>query len=469
MKKFFALALLSALSAIGLGCGSSGSSQNLNSQPGNVFMTGEDAPLPSVVGFNVTLNSVMLNAQDGSTATVISSPTTVDFARLVGLRSPLAFSSVKANTYVSATFVLANPSITWVDMTQNPPAIGAAITATFPGNQNPYSVTVNFPSPMVVGSNGLAGLKMEMDIRQSVAVDGNGQVTGAVNPVIYIKATKASDPDGQITDLTAGLVSVDSASNSFVLQGPYGRQLTVFVNNNTTFNSGYNINNLATPAIVGVQGYFQADGSLMASGVEVITTTQSFVSGRVLQVVNNGAGQAQQVTMWIGESGADLVADVDTVQTIDLSLVNSNSYAICFFDNGFTQLLFNNTSILVGQRIFIGGTVVSNTFTPTMVSLRLQGVYGLFNPGSVTVSNGNAGNFQLMNNALIGYSLGGADLTVNTFNGTLFVDLSGLNQLQATSTQIPLITRGLLLKDPISGNAQFYAGLVADPPITVTH
>jgi hypothetical protein len=178
-------------------------------------------------------------------------------------------------------------------MTQNPPALNT-INGTLP--QSPFSLTVNFPTAMVVGSNGLAGLKMDFDIRQSLAVS-NGQITGAVNPVIYIKAMQASDPDAQITDLTGGLVSVNAASNSFVIQGPYGRQLTVYVNNNTQFNSGWNITDLATPAIIGVMGSFQADGSLMASGVEVITTAQTFLSGRVLQVTSNGSGQAQSVTM----------------------------------------------------------------------------------------------------------------------------------------------------------------------------
>ena len=125
---------------------------------------------------------------------------------------------------------------------------------------------------------------MDFDIRQSVAVDGSGQITGSVNPTIYIRAVRASDSDGQVTDLMGGLVSVNAAGNSFVLQGPYGHQLTIDVNNSTQFNSGWNINDLATPAIVGVQGAFQADGSLMASAVEVITTAQSFVSGRVLAV-----------------------------------------------------------------------------------------------------------------------------------------------------------------------------------------
>jgi len=461
MKRFLALTATTLLATfILVGCGSNSSNPNPGqSQSGNVFVTGEDAPLPSVVGLDLTINSITLNGQSNSPQ-VISTPTTVDFARLLGLRSPLAFNSVPADTYSSATFVLANPVISWVDMSQNPPVV-TPMNGTLP--QSPYTLTVNFPTPMVVGSNGLAGLKVEFDIRQSLAVNGSGQITGAVNPVIYIKATKASDPDGQVTDLTGGLVSVNTANNSFVMQGPYGRQLTVYVNDSTRFNSGWNMNDLAAPAIVGVEGAFQADGSLMASGVEVITTAESFLSGRVLQVANNGAGQAQSVTMWVGETGADLVSEVDTVQpNIDISAVTN--YEICFLDGPLTGALFNNTSIEVGQRIFIGGSYVNSTFTPQMISLRRQGVYGLFVPGSVTVSNGNAGFFQLSNNGLVGYAAGGP-VTVYTGNDTLFSNLSGLSAPAGDTTAVPLITRGLLLQDPNNkGNLAFFAGLVAEPP-----
>lgn len=459
MKKIFALTAAALLATLVLvGCGSNSSTTlSQGAQPANVFVTGEDAPLSSVVGFDLTINSITLNGKNNSPQ-VISTPTTVDFARLLGLRSPLAFNAVPADTYSSATFVLANPVISYVDMTQTPPALNK-INGTLP--QSPYTLTVNFPKPMVVGSNGLAGLKAELDIRQSVAVDGTGQVTGVVNPVIYVKATKASDPDGQVTDLMGGLASVNTASNSFVMQGPYGRQLTIYVNSSTQFNSGWSINDLATPAFVAVQGAFQADGSLMASGVEVITTAQSFLSGRVLAVTNNASNQAQQITMWVGETGADMVADVDTIQTIDVSQVNT--YDICFLNGPVTNAVFNDSTVVVGQRIFIGGSYVGSVFTPTMISLRLQGVYGTFVPSSVTVTNGNAGSFQLTNNGLVGYSAGGP-VTVNTFNFTYFYQLTGLNQLQSTTTAIPLVTRGLLLKDPVSGNPEVYAGLVADPP-----
>ena len=464
MKRFFALITAALLATITLvGCGSTSSNSTtpppVQPQPGNVFVTSEDAPLPSVVGLDVTINSITLNGQSNSPQ-VVSTATTVDFARLLGLRSPLAFNSVPADTYSSATFVLASPVvISYVDMTQNPPAVNT-INGTLP--QSPYSLKVNFPTPMVVGSNGLAGLKMEFDIRQSLAVDGNGQITGVVNPVIYIKATKASDPDGRVTDLTGGLVSADAANNSFVIQGPYGRQLTVYVNNSTNFNSGWNINNLAAPAFVGVQGAFQADGSLMADSVEVITTAQSFLSGRVLQVTTSGSGVAQTVTMWVGETGADLVSDVDTVQTIDISAVSE--YDICFLDGPLTGALFSDTSLEVGQRIFIGGSYVNPTFTPTMISLRRQGVYGTLVPGSVTVTSGNAGNFQLSNGGLIGYAANGP-VTVYTGTDTVFFNLSGLSALSADTTAVPLITRGLLLEDPNHpGTIAFFAGLVAAPP-----
>jgi hypothetical protein len=227
------------------------------------------------------------------------------------------------------------------------------------------------------------------------------------------------------------------------------------------FNSGWNINDLAAPAIVGVQGSFQADGSLMASGVEVITTAQTFLSGRVLQITNNISGQAQSVTMWVGETGADLVSDVDTIQTINISAVTA--YDICFFDGPITGALFNNTSIEVGQRMFIGGSYVSSTFTPQLISLRRQGVYGMYVPQSVTVTSGNAGSFELSNNGLIGYAANGP-VAVYTGNDTLFFNLSGLAVLDADTTPVPVIARGHFLKDPVTGNASIFAGLVAEPP-----
>jgi Domain of unknown function (DUF4382) len=465
MKRILGIALLLALSMLAAGCSGTSNSSNSpmspSAQSAEVFVTGEDAPLASVVGFDVTINSITLTGSSNSSQ-VLSTATTVDFARLLGLRSPLAFNSVPADTYTSATFSLSNPVISYVDMSTTPPTL-STINGTFSPTTETTTqttVTVTFPSPMVVSSNGLAGLRMDFDIRQSVAVNGSGQVTGVVNPTIYIKATHASDPDGQVTDLMGGLVSVNTSGNSFVIQGPYGHQLTIDVSNSTNFNSGWNINNLATPAIVGVQGLFQANGNLMANNVEVITTSQTFLSGRVL-AVNPTSGPVQQITLWVGETGADLVSDVDTIQTINVSAVTQ--YDMCFFDNLFTNALFNDSTVIVGQRIFIGGSYSNSVVTPQMISLRFQGVYGTLTQGSVDILSGNIGTFQLQNNGLIGYSLGGAPLTVGTANATLFINTTGLSALE-TSGSVPLVAGGLLFVNPINQTPVMAAAVVVQPP-----
>ncbi len=181
------------------------------------------------MSLNLTINSITLSGANSSPQ-LVSSPITVDFARLVGLRTPLAFSAVPADTYTSATFVLASP----VDQLCERGRSSAGNHAEWHIQQSrrstspqTTSVTVTFPTPMVVGSNGLAGLHTEFDIRQSLAVDGTGQLTGLITPVMFIQAVTATDPQGQITDLTGTIASVNIAANSFVLQGPFGHQFTV--------------------------------------------------------------------------------------------------------------------------------------------------------------------------------------------------------------------------------------------------
>jgi hypothetical protein len=471
MKRLLVLSTFLALCGLTMvGCGGGTSSTTLTTTPqaGAVFVTGEDAPLPSVVSLNLTINSVTLTGMNNSPQ-LVSSPFTVDFARLVGLRAPLGFSAVPADTYSSATFVLSSPVINYISAV-NPPQV-TTLNGTFasPTSTSPQttSVTVNFPTPMVVGASGLAGMHTEFDIRQSLAVDGSGQITGVINPVMFIEAVKATNPEGQITDLTGTIVSVNTASNSFVMQGPFGHQFTVDVDGSTNYNQGFTLATLPTSGgFVSIQGTVQMDGSVLASDVEFITTDLAFISGRIL-ALNPTSGPVQTVTLWVGETGGGTSSLVDTVQTIDVSAVTT--YDICFFNNSWfsPNNLFGNSSMLVGQRVFIGGSVSGSTFTPDFISLRRQGVYGTVVPGSVTVTGGNAGNFQLLNTGLLGMSLGGP-LNVNTGAGTLFfqgnsntVTLGDLQTATATAS-VPVVARGLVLKDTTSGNAVLWAHRVRE-------
>jgi len=423
--------------------------------PGNsqaqVFITGEDAPLPSVVSFYITLNSITLNNSSGS-VTVLSKPETVDFGRLVGLRSLLGFNTVTPGTYTSATFNLASPVIYYVDMTTTPPSIGS-----LNGTLTSPTVTVAFPagSPLTVSANGLAGLHMDFDLHKSLAVNGSGQITGSVTPVIDVAAVSASAALGQITDFTGTAVSVDASANTFTMQGPYGFQEVIDVNSQTKYNGSYTIASIPANAIVSVMGTVQSDGSILASGVEVITTDAAFISGRILAV-----SPGPQVTMFVGEELPNLspAIPVDSVYTVDLSPVAE--YDVCFFNNWFTQQFFNANTLVVGQRIFVGGTFTNGAFTPAMVSLRRQGIVGSLVQDSVTIGNAstNQGSFQMQNDLLLSYAAGGP-FTVNTGAGTAFVNINGLAGLQAAGTA-NLGVGGLVFEDLNTGKPVVWAGAV---------
>lgn len=458
MKRAVLSALLLAIVAT-IGCGgASNSGENFQqNSSGPVYLTGEDAPASSVVGFNVTIDKITLN-NSNSTVTALSTPEAVDFARLVGLRTLLGFNTIQQGTYTSVTFTFENtnpqPQISYVDVTTNPPSV-----QTLNGSFSQTTVTVPFPTgaPLQVSSNGLAGLRIDFDIEDSLATTG-GQINGTINPAMNVWAVSASQEVGQITDFTGNVVSVNAPS-SFQMQGPYGMPRQIDVNASTQYNGSNSLGTLTTNAIVSVVGTMQADGSILAQYVELITTDQAFISGRVL-AVNPTDGPVSSVTMWIGEElGTSGVLPVDTVQTIDLS--NVSEYDVCFFDNWLTGQVFNNTSLVVGQRIFIGGSVVGGAFMPNMVSLRRQGVVGMLVANSVNITGGsgsNLGNFEMQNDALMSYSAGGP-FTVYTGNLTVFENIDGLSGLAAAGTP-NLISRGLVFKDQSNGKPIVVAGRV---------
>jgi hypothetical protein len=304
---------------------------------------------------------------------------------------------------------------------------------------------------------------MEFDIPRSLEVVA-GEVTGVITPVMFAEAVKATDTEGQITELTGTIAAVSTANSSFTMQGAIGPQITVAVNDSTTFNQGFTLPTLpGTGAFVALQGTVRQDGSVLASDVEVITTDSAFVSGRVLAFTPT-TGAATSVTLWVDETGGGTTSLLDTVQTINIAAVTV--YNVCPFNNGWfsTTGLFSNSLLLVGQRIFVGGTFASPVLAPDLISLRRQGVYGTVVPASVTVTNAatSAGTFQASNTSLLGYTLA-APLKVNTGAGTLFFQgnssASTLISLGTASTtaSVGVVARGLVLKDTVSGDAVLWA------------
>jgi len=441
---FSLLALLAVLAFSG--CGGSGSSSNSDPSPSNqasVFTVGTDAPLPSVVSCQIMVTGVTLN--NGTTnVPVLTNSQVVDFAELSGLHQLLDLNSVPPGTYTSATVTIANPVIGFIDTTQSPPAVN-----TINGTLSQSTVTVNFANPFVLSAGDLVGLRMEFDLYQSLQLDSNGQVTGAINPVFEMQLLNADDANVSIDCFTAGVVGVTN-DTTFVVQGPKGRQWTVMTNADTQLDDPSEpISSFTTNTIVEVSGQLDpVTHDIDASEVEVLSN-DNFYLGGLLTSVQPSPGAATAADLYVRAELPDITGIQDG-QIEALALNGSEQYRIANINNPLTTLLFNNSSLAAGQVVGVGGALTTtngvSTLTVHRVVLRRQGQAGTWVPGSTVVQNGNAGSFQLNDDWTAGILLP-QPLTVLTANGTTFINLTGLSALTGTQA-LPIRVVGFILMNP---------------------
>jgi Domain of unknown function (DUF5666)/Domain of unknown function (DUF4382) len=436
---------LAILAALGLSSCAGSSSSDANSgssDEASVFTVGTDAPMPSVISCQVLVSGVTLN--NGTTnVPVLTTQQVVDFAQLSGLHQLLDLNAVPPGTYGSATVTLANPVISFIDTTQNPPAIH-----TMNGTLSQSTATVTLTNPFVIAAADLVGLRMEFDLAQSLQTDTNGQITGAVNPVFHMQLLNATDPEISIDDFAAGVVGV-TGDSSFVVQGPKGRQWTVQTNSNTVMDDPTEpISSFTTNTIVQVSGQLDpVSKDIDASEIEVVSNDKFFLAG-LFTSIRPSTGPANQADLYVRAELPD-VTGIQDGQITTLSLNGSETYKIANSNNPITTLLFNNSLLSAGQSVGIGGSLLTTNGVPALtvhrVVLRRQGQAGPWVPGSTVVNSGNNGSFQFTDNWTAGVLLPNP-LTVYTTDATHFINLAGLSALTG-SEPIPLRVVGFIFMD----------------------
>jgi hypothetical protein len=448
---FFAALALSS-------CGGGGGVGTTSTQSqASIYTVGTDAPLPSVVSCEVTVSGITLF--NGTTnVSVLSQPQIVDFAQLSGLHQLLDLTAVPIGTYTSATITIASPVIGFIDTSVNPPVIN-----TINGTLSQSSVTVNFANPVMVSDADLLGLRMEFDLRKSLQVDGNGQVTGAVDPVFEAALLNSTDSQVAIDDFHGGVVGV-TGPNTFTMQGPHGRQWTVTTSDNTMLDDPNSpVSGFTTNTIVEVSGVLDpVTHSIDASELEVVSNDDFFMGG-LFTSIRPPTGPATQVDLYVREL-LPAVNGVSDGQIETLNLNGSERYMIEHINLPLTTLLFNNSELAAGQRVGIGGELTTTNGTQTLtvhrVVLRRQGQAGGWVPGSTVIQNNNAGSFQLTDQWTAGVLLP-QPLTVMTTNDTNFINLSGLAALQGAQP-ISIRVVGFILINQATGQPVMVARSVEE-------
>ncbi len=460
-KKWLSGVFAAALLAFISGCGGMSTPPMPQTQMGTVFVTGTDAPLPSVVSFQVDITGLSVSDGVNPPVSVLNGTQTVDFARLNGLRTLLDINTIPAGTYTSVTATLANPQIGFLNV--NPPA--RPTISTLNGTTSPAvtltrsSVTIPLANPLVVSAGNIIGLKFEFDIRKSIAVDGSGQITGAVTPTLDLKVVTPSDADAFIDDFVAGVVTVNVSGNSFVIQGPHGHQFTVNVNGQTEWEGNETINNLTSTSIVEISGTLdRTTATFLADSVGILSQDKFFVGGLVT-FVNPPTNTATDFDLYVRSvlpSGTGFTPG--QISTIDLT--GSEMFFIYWMHNSWTNHFFNAGLMVPGQHVSIGGPFVGGAVTVKRVVLRHEGHTGTLVANSVNLG---ASTFQFNSNGLAGVLFNGP-VTVFVTPFTRFGGgLTGLSSLSSNPTN-PLRVVGLVLKDPISGQPVFVARGVEELP-----
>lgn len=449
------LVTLTIATLLAAGCGSSYTSTSTNSQAvtGSSFVVGTDAPMASVVSFNVQVSIAATDA-NGNTVQLTSGSPMVDFARFNGLQTLIDMNDVPVGTYSSVAISLSNGTIGYLDTTTAEPTI-----KTMTANITTQTITYTLSKPMIVAQSGApVGLHMDFNLRKSIGVSG-GQITGDVNPTFTVNGVNNNDKGAYIDEFDAAVVNTDAGKQTITIQGPHGRQFTVNVTGQTEWDGGDTFADLSSSSIIQVSGFLdRADATINADEIAVLSQNGFYASGQVTYV-NPSSGPASSFDLYVrGLLPTTTGLTLGQLATIDLN--GSEKYSIYWMHGPLAQFLFNQSGLLPGQHISVGGPASgaanAGAVTVKRVVLRHWGFNGTVVPGSVNSSNDS---FQMQVNGFAGLLIP-QTVTVYIADNCEFRD--GLTQLSDVSAATNVRVVGLLLKNPTNGNTVLVGHYVDD-------
>jgi Domain of unknown function (DUF4382)/Domain of unknown function (DUF5666) len=426
---------------------------NPNAVVGPAFVVGTDAPLASVTSFTVQVMSINAIDSSGNSVPLLSGTPTVDFARFNGLQTLLDMNDVPVGTYNSVAITLGTATIGYLSTQAGtaPTIQTEAATLTTP------TVNITLASPLIVAQSAPVGLHLDFNLRKSIQLDSNGQITGQVTPTFAVNAVGPTDSGAYIDEFDAAVVSVNATAQSFVIQGPHGRNFTVNVNGQTEWENNESISSLSTNSIVQLSGTLdRADATIDADDVAILSQNGFYSAGQVTYV-QPPSGTATSFDLYV-RALLPTTTGLSLGQIAQVNLSGQENFFIYRWHNPLTEFLFNSSALLPGQHVSIGGPASgaanAQAVTVKRVVLRQWGFNGTVVNGSVNTS-GNI--FQMQVNGFAGL-LVPQTVTVYVAGPTVFRDgLTGLNALQ-NGASIRVV--GLLLKDPISGQTVLLAHYV---------
>jgi hypothetical protein len=243
-------------------------------------MTDDPPQGVEVLFFQVSLTAASLTSSSGSTVSLVSgNPIQIDVTQLQALSAFLGAAGVPADTYQSLSLTFANPQLVILNAGDtsiaSSCAVGSVCTLT-PTIDNSATVGISSsPFPVTVTPNTPLGFLIDFHLNTIIQPDLSVNL-GATNGISVSElppATALQPP--QFGFLPGTVETVNTNSNTFTLQTPWGSTFTVDVNSSTAYNdfpasacasAGFGC--LAAGQSVQVQvNSVEADGSLLTGQI----------------------------------------------------------------------------------------------------------------------------------------------------------------------------------------------------------
>lgn len=454
----FPLALTLLLAA---GCGDQSTppvvSQNTPTAPS--FVIGTDAPVAGVVSFSVQIQSIDAIDSSGNSVPLLSGTPTVDFARYNGLQTLLDMNNVAPGTYDQIAVTLGPATLGYLQTGSGTEPTIQTMPVTYTTSSQTPTITESLVNPLVLSQAGPVGIHLDFRLDKSIGVDSTGQINGQVTPTFDISAVGPNDPGAYIDEFTSAIVSVNTTAQSFVIQGPHGRNFTVNVNGQTEWDNGDTINDLTTTSIVQISGILDhADSTIDADEVAILTQNGFYASGQITYV-QPPSGVATDFDLYVRGTLPASGDDVSLGQITHVALTGSEKYFIYWMHNRFTQFLFNSSTLLPGQHVSVGGSLSGAASQPISVQRVVLRNWGFNGTVAANTNSTTAGSFQMNVTGFAGQLVPGT-VTVYTATATGWRD--GYNSDSDVTVGDKIRVVGLLIKDPTSGDSVILAHYVDD-------
>lgn len=471
------------------GCGSAGVSMLPPPPPTPTSLTVAVSSTANsqFASFFIDVTSISLRNQAGATVTVLAAPQSntfsqtyeAEFIHLNGQATPLLTAMVPPDTYTSATLTYSYAQFTHVGLNASG-GLDTVTDAVGGPNATSQTATVNLAAPLTIRGSAMAmSLELQVTLSATFTNQGAGQPdTYAITPTFALAPVAAAgQSQAQVMRVDGVVSAVNGGSNSLsVMNGygfnnptyPDGSTFTVATNGSTLYQGVGNFSGLAAGMIANLDLALQADGSLLATRIEVNDASATNVLAGPLGTVFAGQGIINELSRTNQEFNQSKVPGGTLMPySFDASTAFKISGEIAVPANLAFSAMFDSSHMIAGQNVAVASQVIvtsGGTHThATTITLRPQTingtVTGVSSSGAFTVYSVSLAAYDLF--PILAVQPGQTTALQNPSSVQVYVD-SSTQMLNSTAIAPGNVLRfaGLVFND--SGTARMVCSQVRD-------